>query len=195
MSRIEYGGIVEGLCLDGSVVGPVRKKSSARKQIAQGSCCHYGVVHTNYRTGLPECFLKGCFTGSLTGLLFLRDHLLQEKAMADQDNGEIEVCDSDAALGIRIHLKDGVLDRLEGRDQFSVGYHVEHATVRSDGVRLIKSAVLLEVSAVHVGAVRQTWFEIRDADDVGPLATESKNWASEGASRGFLRALRGLENA
>ena len=67
------------------------------------------------------------------------------------------------------------------------------SSVRSDGVRLIKKAVLIEVSAVHVGAVRQTFLEIRNADDVGPLATDFKHFAGEGAAKGFLRALRNLD--
>jgi hypothetical protein len=90
------------------------------------------------------------------------------------------------------HVKDGMLDRLEGRDQFSVGYHVLESSVRSDGVRVIKKAVLIESSLVHVGAVRQTFMQIRDSDDIGPLKTDSKNWAYTGASLAFTRALRKL---
>ena len=174
---------------------PVRQdtKSRAKPQVLQGWACHYGVEHTNYKTGLQEIFLPGCFTGSLTGLLLLRDHLLSEKALANQDDGDLEVHDCEAGLAIRAYPKGDALDRLEARTELSVGYHVIDSSVRSDGVRLIKKAVLIECSAVHVGAVRQTFLEIVDADDVGSLPTDSKNWASEGASRGFLRALRKLQ--
>jgi phage head maturation protease len=171
---------------------PIRTKA-ARKQILEGWACAYNVVHVNYKTGQREIFLPGVFTGSLTGLLLLRDHVLSEKALADQDNGDLEVHDCEQGLAIRINVKDGMLDKLEGRDQFSVGYHVLESSIRSDAVRVIKKAVLIESSLVYVGAVRQTFCEIREADDVGTLAHDSKNWASEGAARGFLRELRKLQ--
>ena len=78
----------------------------------------------NYKTGLREIFLAGCFTGSLHSVIFLRDHILTEPKMADGDDGDLELHDSDAGLAIRVHAKNGVVDRLEGRDQWSVGYHV-----------------------------------------------------------------------
>jgi phage head maturation protease len=172
---------------------PIKTKS-ARRQVAEGWVCAYNVEHTNFKTGQREIFLPSCFTGSLTGLLLLRDHVLSEKALANQDDGDdLEVHDCEAGLAIRVHVKDGMLDRLEGRDQFSVGYHVLDSSVRSDAVRLIKKAVLIEVSLVHVGAVRQTFMEIRDSEDVGPLEIDSKNWAYDGAGRGFLRELRKLQ--
>ena len=61
-------------------------------------------------------------------------------------------------------------------------------------MRVIKSAILIEVSGVNVGAIRQTWCELRDADKVGKLADEAKHLVREGASRGFLRALRNLDS-
>ncbi|SHG69644.1 hypothetical protein [Bradyrhizobium erythrophlei] len=187
-----YGHLAPGRYLVGDD-GVARKALPQKQQVLQGWACHYNVEHTNYKTDVREIFLPGCFAGSLTGLLFLRDHLLSEKAMADQDDGDLEVHDCEAGLAMRVHLKDGVLDRLEGRDQLSVGYHLLQASLRSDGVLLIKSAVLLEISACYVGAVRQVWSEIRNADDVGSLADDAKTFASEGASRGFLRELRKLQ--
>jgi phage head maturation protease len=173
----------------------IKMKSRTKPQVLQGWCCHYGVEHTNFKTGLREIFLPGVFADSLTGLLFLKDHALSEKAMATQDDGEIEVHDSEQGLAIRINVKDGMLDKLEGRDQFSVGYHVLESSIRSDGVRLIKKAVLIEVSSVDFGAVVQTYSQIRDSDDIGPLETDSKNWAYTGASLAFTRALRKLMDA
>jgi hypothetical protein len=115
--------------------------------------------------------------------------------MASQDDGDFEVHDCEAGLAMRVYLKDSTLEKLDGREQLSVGYHVENAAVRSDGVRLIKSAVLIEISACYVGAVTQTWCEIRDSDSVGTLANEAKNFASEGAALGFTRALQRLMDA
>jgi phage head maturation protease len=116
--------------------GVARKAAPPKRQALSGWACHYNVEHTNYKTGLREIFLPGCFTGSLTGVFFLRDHILSEPKMADQDDGDLELHDSETGLAMRVHLKDGVLDRLEGRDQLSVGYHVLQASLRSDGVML-----------------------------------------------------------
>jgi hypothetical protein len=170
---------------------PVRTKA-ARRQVADGWACAYNVVHKNYRTNGDELFLPGCFAGTLWGIEFRRDHVLTESKMADQDDGDMELVDSDQGLAIRVHLKDGVLDRLEGRRALSVGYRTLQATLRSDGVMQIKSAALVEISACDVPAVRQCFLDIRDADDVGTLAEESKHFAYDGAGRAFTRALRKL---
>ena len=170
---------------------PVRTKS-ARKQVAEGWAVHYGVVHVNYQTGGREIFSKGCFDGTIYDCLFLRDHVLTEKVIGEQSDSSLELHDSEQGLAVRLHLKTGDLERLEGRTELSMGYHVTDAAIRSDGVRVINKAIAIEVSAVYVGAVRQTFLQIRNQDDVGPLAQDSKNWASEGACRGFLRALKTL---
>jgi hypothetical protein len=186
-----YGHLPPGRYLVGDD-GVARKAAPPRRQILQGSACHYGVEHTNFRTGLREIFLTGCFKGSLTGVLFLKDHILTEAKIADQDDGDLEIQDCEAGLVFRLHLKEGDLEKLEGRTELSVGYHVENASVRSDGVRLIKSAVLLEISGVYRGAVIQNYSELRHANDVGRLADEAKHLVGEGAAKGFLRALRKL---
>jgi hypothetical protein len=169
---------------------PVKTKSAGTIQILQGSCCFCNVPHQNYKTNVTEIFLPGCWGDTLFGVLFLRDHKLAEKAIGNQDDGTLELVDTDIGLAFRLQ---GDLEKLESRDELSVGYHVLDATIRSDGIRLIKSAILIEVSACHVGAVRQTWSEIRDVDTVGKLADEAKHLVGEGAAKGFLRALRGLE--
>jgi phage head maturation protease len=172
--------------------GVARKAAPPKRLVADGYACHYGVVHQNYRTGGRELFSKGCFDGSLYDCLFLVDHVLSQKALGDQSDGSLELHDCDAGLAVRLHLKNGDLERLEGRDQLSMGYHVTDSTVRSDGVRVIQKAIAIEVSACHAGAVRQTFLDIRDADDVGPLETDSKNWAYDGTGRAFTRALAKL---
>jgi phage head maturation protease len=194
---IEYGCPVEGFRVDGrsteSNTGTQARKATRSKQILQGWCCHYGVEHKNYKTGLIELFEKRCFAGSFFGVMFLRDHVLTETKIADQDDGTLELVDTDLGIAFRLHLKDGDLEKLDGRDELSVGYIVRDAELRKDGVRLIKSAALIEVSACYVGAVRQTFAEIRSADAVGKLADEATHLVCEGAGRGFLRALRNLE--
>jgi hypothetical protein len=104
--------------------------------VLDGWACHYNVEHTNYKTGLREIFLPGCFAGTLWGVLFLRDHILSEKAMANEDDGDLELLDSDAGLAIRVHLSEGVLERLEGRRELSVGYRTMNSKIRADGVRV-----------------------------------------------------------
>jgi|SRR5450631_2311712 hypothetical protein len=193
MNRFYLGNLEPGARYRVTDDGRAIKIKPAARQVAEGWACHYGVVHLNYRTGGREIFSKGCFDGTLYDCLFLRDHVLTEKALGQQSDSSLELHDSDAGLAVRLHLKDGDLERLEGRDQLSMGYHVTDATVRSDGIRVINKAIAIESSAVHVGAVRQTFLVIRNADSVGPLEIDSANWASEGAARGFLRALRGLE--
>jgi phage head maturation protease len=168
-------------------------KSSVRKQVLQGWACHYNVPHVNSKNNVTESFTPGCFAGTLWGVLFLKDHLIQEKSMASQDDGDLELLDSDAGLAIRIHIKPGVLERLDGRRKFSVGYRTMASKIRSDGVRLIQRAALVEVSGCYSGAVRQTFAEVRDADKVGSLAHESKHFAYQGASLAFSRALRDLQ--
>jgi hypothetical protein len=172
---------------------PVRTKA-ARRQVADGWACAYNIEHTNFKNGQREIFLPNCFSGSLTGVEFRRDHILTEAKMADQDDGDLELLDSDAGLAIRVHLSERVLERLEGRRELSVGYCTMNSKIRADGVKVIQKAALVEVSACDVAAVRQCFLEIRDADEVGPLATDSKNFAYDGAGRGFLRELRNLKN-
>jgi phage head maturation protease len=171
----------------------IKTKSSARKQILQGWCCHYNVPHTNYQTNVTEIFKPGCITGSLHSVIFLRDHKWTEKKIADQDDGDLELHDCDAGLAFRLHLKEGDLERLEGREELSVGYRVLNAAVRSDGVRLIKCAIIIEISACYLGAVRQTFAEVRDAKSVGTLADDSKNFGYTGAALGVTRALRQMQ--
>jgi hypothetical protein len=189
---IYYGHLAPGRYLVGDD-GVARKAAPPKRLVAEGWACAYNVVHKNYRTNGDELFLPGCFTGTLWGAIFLRDHRLNEPKMADESDGDMELLDSDQGLAIRVHLSEGVLERLEGRRELSVGYHTMNSNIRADGVRVIQKAALVEVSACDVAAVRQCFLDIRDADDVGPLAIDSKNWASEGASRGFLRALRKLQ--
>ena len=107
----------------------------------------------------------------------------------------MELLDSDQGLAMRVHLNEGVLDRLAGRRQLSVGYRTMASKIRPDGVRAITKAALVEVSACNYAAVRQCFFEVRNADDVGSLAHESKNFGYEGAALGFTRALQNLIDA
>ncbi len=186
-----YGHLQPGRYLVGDD-GVARKQAPSRKRVLQGHACHYNVPHQNYKNGLTELFEPGCFSGSLDGVLFFVDHKMTDRWLGDEFDGSLELHDSDEGLACRLHLKDGHIEKLEGRASLSVGYAILDSKVRADGVLVIKSATLLEISACDVGAVRQAWSEIRDLDSVKPLAEESKDFAYTGASLAVTRALRNL---
>jgi phage head maturation protease len=193
MSRLEFGGAVEGLYLDGRAITRASKATKlSSPQVLQGWACHYNVPHQNYKNNLTESFARGCFTGSLHSVMFLRDHILSEKKIADQEDGSLELVDTDSGIAFRVHLKDGDLEKLDGRKELSVGYHIVGSHLRKDGVLVIDSAILIEVSICHSGAIRQTFSEIRDSVSVGKLVDDARRFATDGAAIGFLRALRGL---
>jgi phage head maturation protease len=137
---------------------------AAIPQVFEGYACRYDVIHDH--KGRKEMFAKGCFNGSLFGVMLHIDHNLLLKKLGDQDDGNLELIDSDIALAFRLKLAPGDLDRLGGRNEMSVRYQereVETRQIGGDAVRVIKSASLFEISAVYVGAVRKTFAIVRDA--------------------------------
>jgi prohead serine protease len=169
-------------------------KRSTKQQYLDGFACLYGVKHW-YKSGW-EIFDKNCFAGSLYGVFFLIDHKFATRKLGDQDDGNLEIVDSDVGLAFRLKLADGHLERLDGRDEMSVSYvehEVESRKIGSDTVRVIKSASVVEISACYVGAVRNTFAVVRNADAVGELKDDVKTrFACESASMNFIRALRKL---
>ena len=168
--------------------GVARKAAPPKRLVAQGWACHYGVEHTNFKNDLREIFLPGCFTGSLFDVEFRREHILTEAKMADQADGDLIIHDSLFGLAVRACLTDETLAKIDDRRELSVGYVVLKSSYVG-GIRVIEKAALFEVSCCNTGAVQQTWLEIRDANDVGPLETDCKHWGYEGAALGFTRAL------
>jgi phage head maturation protease len=197
VSGLEYGPPIGGFAVNGRAVTQARKASTSNKpsnQVLEGFACLYDVPH-HYK-GRTEIFSKGCFAGSLTGVMFLTDHVLTNKKLGDQDDGNLELFDTDVGLAFRLKLAPGDLERLDGRDQMSPCYQEHQVELRKVGgetIRVITSASLVEVSACHRGAMRTTFAEVRDANAVGTLANDAKNFASDGAAIGFLRALRKLQ--
>jgi HK97 family phage prohead protease len=173
---------------------PITK--SDRPQILEGFACLYGVKH--FYKSRWEIFEKGCFNGPLDGVFFLIDHKFDTKKLGDVDDGTLELCDSDVGLGFRLKLEPGHVERLEGRDEISVSYierDVETRKIDGDSVRVIKSASLFEISAVHVGSVRKTFAAVRDAVSVGTLRNEIKDrFEREAAGMHFIRTLRRLDS-
>jgi protein involved in temperature-dependent protein secretion len=162
-------------------------------QILEGNAVVYNVVH-NYK-GRRELFKPHCFDGSWEKEVFWGiDHVRTAKKLGDQNDGSLELFDSEIALAFRLKLSGDALQRIDGRDEVSPSYLETNVEVRSDGVRVIKKAILLELSSVYVGAMRNTFAIVRDADKVvGPLAEDSKNFAYHGAAHKLTNALRRLD--
>lgn len=191
MSRapLEYGPPIGGFTLNGRAVTQARKATS--NQVLEGWACLYDVPHS-YK-GRTEVFSKGCFRGYLDGLFFFIDHEINKKTLGTVDDGTLEMFDTDIGLAFRLKLAPGDLERLDGRDSMSVGYREIDVEVRTDNVRVIKSAIAVEISACFVGSIRNTFAEIKDANEVGTLSEDVKHFASDGAAFNFLRALRKLQ--
>jgi HK97 family phage prohead protease len=167
-------------------------RSLSKPKILEGYAILYDVVH--WWNGKQDIFQKGCFDGSLFDVMFLIDHVITSKKLGDQNNGSLELIDTDKGLAFRLKLAPGDLERIDGRSEMSPCYYVHNAETRKDGVRVIKSASLLEVSACHVAAIRQTHAVIRDADAVGAFSEDVKNFAVDSAATGFMRALQRLKS-
>jgi phage head maturation protease len=163
-----------------------------KPKVLEGFACLYDVPH--WYGGRYDIFQKDCFRGSLFGVFFLIDHEILSKKLGDQDDGNLELTDTGVGLAFRLKLAPGDLERLDGRSGMSPKYIVHDAEIRKDGTRVIKAASLFEISACHIGAIRQTHAVVRDADTVGSLADDAKSgFASDAAATAFLRALKKLE--
>jgi phage head maturation protease len=193
MSGLEYGRPIGGFAVNGRAVDPTanRKANKSSNQVLEGWACLYDVPH-HYK-GRTEIFSRNCFSGYLDGIMFFIDHEIHKKKLGDQDDGTLELFDTDVGLAFRLKLKPGDLERLDGRDSMSVGYRELDVEVRKDGARVIKAAIAVEVSACYVGAIRKTFAEVRDANEVDMLSEDVKHFASDGAAFSFLRALRKLQ--
>jgi hypothetical protein len=157
-----------------------------------GFACLYNVRH-EFRGG-TDIFARNCFSGSLYDVVFGVDHEFHKPKLGRQDDGSLELCDTDIGLCFRLAIQPGHLERLDRRDQVSVAY-VPHSVEFRDGVRYIKSASLFEISAVYVGAMTTTHSVIVEKKNARSLAEDAKHgFASESAAVAFVRALRKLDN-
>jgi HK97 family phage prohead protease len=172
-------------------------RRSDNPQVFEGFACVYGKPHM-YKGGI-EVFVRGCFNHTLStkaAVRFLIDHDASV-CLGDTDNN-LELVESDIGLAFKIRLQPGDIERLNGREQLSVGYtetEVETRSIEGDDVRLIKSVLLAEISACHSGAVKQTHGVVRDADSTGRLQDDAKHtFPSDSAWAALQRALRKLQN-
>jgi hypothetical protein len=168
--------------------------ASKSPKVFEGFACVYNVIH-RYKDR-NEMFAPNCFNGSLHGVFMGCDHNLLSKTLGDQDDGNLEIVDTPVGLACRLRLKPGDLERIEGRDQFSVMYQereFELQTIGIQSVRVIKSAILIEISAVHIGAVGKTFAVVRDAAKVGLLKDDAtRQFPSDSAFAHLQRALARL---
>jgi phage head maturation protease len=164
-------------------------------QYLQGFACLYDVIH-HFRGG-RDIFQRGCFTDSLkrfNDVMYGVDHRYEKPKLGRQEDGTLHLHDTEIGLAFRLALKPGHLELLAGRDQVSVAcipYEIEFR----DGIRIIKEASIFEISSVFVGAMTTTHAVVVDADKVGPLAQDSKNFSYHGAAQKFTNALKRLEHS
>ncbi len=159
----------------------------------QGFACLYNVRH-EFNGGI-DVFERNCFAGSLYDVVFGWDHRYEKPKLGKQEDGTLELADTEVGLAFRLAIQPGHLELLDGRDQVSVAY-VPHSVEFRDGARHIKRATLFEISAVYIGAMTTTHAVIVDANKIGPLAEDAKHgFACESAGVAFMRALRRLENS
>jgi phage head maturation protease len=161
-------------------------------QVLQGFAVRYNVVHVHKNR--RELFTPGCFSGSLDGILFGIDHRYQDKKLGNSDDGSLELADTRVGLAFRLKLAPGSVERIDGRDEVSPSYVERLVEVRSDGVRVIKSAILVEISSVFVGAMRTTHAVVCDASKIGTLLDDAKsNFENDGAAHKFMNALKRIQ--
>jgi phage head maturation protease len=171
-------------------------KISSAPKVLQGLACIYDLIHNH--KGRKEMFAPGCFDGSLFGVQFHIDHDLRSKKLGDQDDKTLEVIDTPIGLAFRLKLAPGHLDRIGGRNEMSVMYQERDVATRqigSENVRVIKSASLIEISACHGGAVKNTFAVVRDEANVGLLRDDATlSFPSDSAFAAMQRAMRKLQD-
>ena len=160
-------------------------------QVLDGRVVLYGVPH--WFRGQQDIFEAGCFNGSLDSVFMGIDHEFAKPKLGDCDDGSLELFDDDVALHFRLKLGPGALEQLDGRSEASAAYFVQSFEVIK-GIRHIKRAILIEVSAVHIGSLTQSHCIVRDAKSVGTLADDAKRgFANDAAFTKVMAALRRLK--
>jgi HK97 family phage prohead protease len=196
---IEYSDSGFVASIDGrSVHTPVFRKSASRyeSKTLDGFSCLYNKPHV-YKNNI-EVFDPGCFNKTLSSkqrVDFCVDH--KEYSLGNTDDN-LELVDTKTGLAFRLRVKsEADLNRLDGRNSMSVKYaehEVEFRRVADCDVRFIKSATLIECSAVFNGAVPKTHLIVRDTKGVGCLRDDSESgFACDGAFVALRRALEKLD--
>src|ERR1700682_3074694 len=178
------GRQIETRSSPGGTSTQTKSSSQYKSMTLDGFACLYNKPHM-YK-GNIEVFERGCFNATLSSkkrVDFCVDHLAYSLGHTD-DN--LELVDTKDGLAFRLRTKsEADLNRLNGRNAMSVKYaehEVEVRNVEDCDVRFIKSATLIECSAVFNGAVPKTHLIVRDTKSVGRLRDDSvKNFPSDSA--------------
>jgi HK97 family phage prohead protease len=178
-------------------VVPRKAASRYEPKVIEG----FSVLHLkpHYHRNRIEVHQQGCFDETLATKArvdFCIDHDRSYSLGNTDDN--LELIDTPKGLAFRLRVRSQEdLDRLQGRTAMSIRYaerDFEIRKINGEDVRFIKSAELVEVSAVFQGAVPKTHLIVRDAKAVGSFRDDCRwGFASDGAFVALQRALAKLE--
>ncbi|RWC17048.1 MAG: HK97 family phage prohead protease [Mesorhizobium sp.] len=173
--QMEYGG---GGYIEPPAARPtpsVKTGSVSEGDEIFGIGCRYGVIHRSIK-GRTECFVQGCFARTLASqqaVRLLLDH--DESKLIATSADDLVIESDDRELRIRCPVRDTSAGRMiksavkhDGRVEMSVGYHIVESferDVEGKTITFITDAMLLEISAVIVGAVPGTSASIRSSSD------------------------------
>ena len=199
---IEYsdGGFITAI--DHRAVKHVAPRKAATRyepKVIEGFACLYLKPHM-YK-GRIEVHEKGCFNETLSSkdrVDLCIDH--DESYSLGNTDDNLELLETPTGLAFRLRVKSQEdMDRLQGRRSMSVRYaerDVETRKVNGEDVRFIKSAKLVECSAVFQGAVPKTHLIVSDAKSVGDFRDDCRwRFASDGAFVALKLTLEKLDAA
>jgi HK97 family phage prohead protease len=188
-----YGGYITAV--DNRAVKQIAPRKAASRyepKIVDGFACLYSKPHM-YK-GRIEVHQQGCFNETLSSkdrVDLCIDH--NESYSLGNTDENLELIDTSKGLAFRLRVRSQEdLDLLQGRTAMSVRYaerDVEMRKIDGEDVRFIKSAKLVECSAVFQGAVPKTHLMVRDAKSVGEFRDDCKGFQNDGAFVDLKRAL------
>jgi HK97 family phage prohead protease len=193
-----YGGYITSV--DNRAVKQITPRKAATRyepKVIEG----LAVLHLkpHYHKSRIEVHQQHCFDETLrtkTRVHFCIDHD-QSYSLGDTDDN-LELLDTPKGLAFRLRVRSQEdLDLLQGRTAMSVRYaecEVETRQIGGEDVRFIKSAELVEISAVFQGAIPKTHLIVRDAKSAGNFHDECQlGFANDGAFVALKRALEKLD--
>jgi HK97 family phage prohead protease len=195
---IEYGmgGPIIAIDNRGIKHTPLRRAASHfEPKIVEGWACRWLKPHI-YKHRI-EVHSRGCFNETLSSkerVDLCIDHDRSYSLGNTDDN--LELIDTPVGLAFRLRVKSQAdFDLLQARPQMSTQYSeldVEVRDVNGSDVWFIKSAKLVECSAVFRGCVPDTHLVVRDSKTVGPLRDDSSGFSNDAAYAALQRALAKL---
>ena len=205
--RSSFGGSLE---LGGAV--PRRHLAAAEAHaspgfVLVGYACVYLKAHRHQ--GRVEAFSRGCFADSVRAshrVSFLRGHSWAQH-LGSTGDGRLELFEDDTGLAFALGPGDDddgralLADVRAGQLQMSAGYEVQEDETRlidGEPVRVIRKALLREVSAVPNPAVKQTTITAVSGATFGGLKAAcragemARHVAAANVERGLAKLLAAL---